>query len=69
MITLQRLQALILFIGCVCLMTSDSRADRYLPRVGEVHPDIILPGLVDREPVSLSQFRGRKVLLVHMASW
>jgi hypothetical protein len=28
-----------------------------------------LPSLVDREPVSLSQFRGRKVLLIHLASW
>jgi peroxiredoxin len=34
-----------------------------------VHPDFTLPGIVDGEPVSLSQFRGRKVLLVHFASW
>ncbi len=41
----------------------------YSPQVGQPHPDFVLPSLTDRTPVSLSQFRGRKVLLIHFASW
>jgi hypothetical protein len=59
----------IVITGYVLLMASDTFSDGYSPRVGEVHPDFVLPRVGDREPVSLSQFRGRKVLLVHMASW
>ncbi len=46
-----------------------SLAAGYSPRVGQVHPDFTLPGIADNKPVSLSQFRGRKVLLIHFASW
>ena len=41
----------------------------YSPSVGEKHFDFTLPNIETREPVSLSQFRGRPVLLVHFASW
>jgi peroxiredoxin len=50
--------------GCL-----SSLAVGYSPRVGQLHPDFTLPGIVDNKPVSLSQFRGRKVLLIHFASW
>lgn len=66
---MQSWKQLIVIIGWACLMTFDCNADGYAPRIGEIHPDIVLPSLADREPVALSQFRGRKVLLVHMASW
>jgi peroxiredoxin len=46
-----------------------SYAAGYSPRVGEFHPDFTMPNIVDNKPVSLSQFRGKKVLLVHFASW
>jgi hypothetical protein len=46
-----------------------SYAAGYSPRVGQLHPDFTLPDIVDKKPVSLSQFRGQKVLLVHFASW
>ena len=46
-----------------------SNAAGYSPQVDQFHPDFTLPGIADREPVSLSQFRGRKVLLIHFASW
>jgi peroxiredoxin len=55
--------------GGLCLLAVPSYADGYSPRVGQRHPDFTLPSIVDREPVSLSQFRGRKVLLIHLASW
>ncbi len=66
---MQGSKRLVMIIGCMCLMATDAGAEGYHPRVGEPHPDIVLPSLGDRAPVSLSQFRGRKVLLVHMASW
>ncbi len=59
----------ILMTALVFLGSSVCGAAGYSPRVGQVHPDFTLPGIVDGEPVSLSQFRGRKVLLVHFASW
>jgi len=46
-----------------------SYAAGYSPQVGQLHPDFTLPDIVDNKPVSLSQFRGQKVLLVHFASW
>jgi len=48
---------------------SSFAAGNYSPRVGEFHPDFTLPDIEDKKPVSLSQYRGKKVLLVHFASW
>lgn len=48
---------------------SSFAAGDYSPRVGQFHPDFTLPNIEDNKPVSLSQFRGRKVLLIHFASW
>jgi peroxiredoxin len=41
----------------------------YAPQVGQRHPDFVLPTITDRKPVALSQFRGKKVLLIQFASW
>jgi hypothetical protein len=41
----------------------------YAPEVGRRHPDFTLPDLATGRPVSLSDFRGKKVLLIHFASW
>ena len=46
----------------------DSAAS-YAPKVGEKHPDFTLPRINDGAPVSLSNFRGKKVLLIQFASW
>ena len=56
-------------LACVGLCVPVTPCYAYSPQVGQVHPDFTLPGLGDGVPVSLSQFRGRKVLLVHFASW
>jgi peroxiredoxin len=37
-------------------------------QVGETVPDIVLPGL-DGNPVELSSFRGKKLLVFMWASW
>ncbi len=44
-------------------------AEDYAPRVGKPHPEVLLPSIADGKPVSLLQYRGRKVLLIHFASW
>jgi len=60
---------LILTWGCLSFFVNSSHAAGYSPQAGQLHPDFALPGIADSEPVSLSQFRGRKVLLIHFASW
>ncbi len=49
--------------------TYAQKGPRYPVPVGAVHPDFKLPDVSGGPPVSLSDFRGKKVLLVHFASW
>lgn len=55
------------FLGMMHGTSSSARADDV--QVGRRHPDFTLPRIVDRSPVSLSDFRGKKVLLIQFASW
>ncbi len=48
---------------------SGASAGDYAARVGRPHADFTLPSLADGRPVSLSGLRGKKVLLIHFASW
>lgn len=41
----------------------------YGPKVGEPHPDFTLADIRTGKPVSLTDFRGKKVLLIQFASW
>ena len=41
----------------------------YTPAVGARHPDFILANIADGKPISLSDYRGKKVLLIQFASW
>jgi hypothetical protein len=43
--------------------------EAYAPAVGEPHPNITLPSIETRQAISLSDYRGKKVLLAHFASW
>lgn len=36
---------------------------------GKAYPDIVLPRLEDGKPGSISEFRGKKVIVLHFASW
>ena len=56
---------------CGLVLGSASRAPAapYAAKVGHRHPDFTLPTIGDRRPVSLSDFRGKKVLLIQFASW
>jgi peroxiredoxin len=49
--------------------TGRASAASYAPKVGEKHPDFTLPRIDDGARVSLSDFRGKKVLLIQFASW
>lgn len=60
---------LMLTFGFLSFIAVPSHGAGYSPQVGQFHPDFTLPNIEDNKPVSLSQFRGRKVLLVHFASW
>jgi hypothetical protein len=39
------------------------------PKAGRPHPQIVLPTIKGDRAIALSSLRGRKVLLVHFASW
>jgi hypothetical protein len=41
----------------------------YKPVVGQPHVDFILPSIDGDKQIQLSEFRGKKVLLLHFASW
>jgi hypothetical protein len=55
--------------GLILGSTARASAASYAPKVGERHPDFTLPTIGDRTPTSLSDFRGKKVLLIQFASW
>ncbi len=59
------------FLSCAAALVSAAAAASasYAPQVGERHADFTLPAIDDGRAVSLSQFRGKKVLLIHFASW
>jgi hypothetical protein len=48
---------------------SSAQVASYSPKVGQAHPDFILPSIEDGKPIQLSSLRGKKVLLMHFASW
>ncbi|MDP1563323.1 MAG: hypothetical protein Q8M16_18230 [Pirellulaceae bacterium] len=50
-------------------VTAPVLADDYAPQVGSPHVPFTLPTIDDGRPVSLEQFRGKKVLLIQFASW
>lgn len=61
----RRLVCLAAFVAAAPL----AAADAYRPKVGKAHPQIVLPTIEYDRTVALSQFRGKKVLLIHFASW
>jgi hypothetical protein len=66
------MRKLVLALAAGAIVTSSSaraQAASYAPKVGQRHPDFTLPKIGDRAPVSLSNFRGKKVLLIQFASW
>jgi hypothetical protein len=66
---MQNLALSLAICGMMLCSASRAPATRYAPKIGERHPDFTLPAINDRAPVSLSNFRGKKVLLIEFASW
>lgn len=65
--TTMRLAAYVL---CFCGLSAGLQATEwYQPEAGKPHGDFVLPRIDSREAVNLSQFRGKKVLLIQFASW
>lgn len=56
-------------IVLVFVLISQPVEAQYPVPEGAVHPDFKLPSVEDGQPISLSDYRGQKVLLVHFASW
>ncbi len=59
------------FLVSVSLSASESRGDAppvVGTRAGQLHPDFLLPKL-DGKFGRLSDYSGKKVLLIHFASW
>jgi hypothetical protein len=50
-------------------LAAPALAQGYAPKVGERHPEFILPDIRTGKPVALADFRGKKVLLIQFASW
>ncbi len=48
---------------------ADAPAPQVGRKVGNVHAEIVLPSLDGKKTYALSQFRGKKVLLIQFASW
>ena len=65
---LGQLRARISDHGQPMVVVAAMRAGR-VAEVGQRHPDFTLPRIGDRAPVSLSDFRGKRVLLIQFASW
>ncbi len=53
----------------VLAAATPSDAVPYEPKVGQRHADFTLPNTATGKPVALSDFRGKKVLLIQFASW
>jgi hypothetical protein len=64
-----RRSALFLVTPVLLAAVIPAPAAPYAPTVGQRHPDFTLPDMATGKPASLSDFRGKKVLLIHFASW
>ena len=60
---------------CLSLLTIDlvsaqsTRNASYRVEVGKPHPDFVFPDIKTGKATRLSDFRGKKILLIHFASW
>ena len=55
-------------LSCTQQMVTEANIPMKL-EIGQPFPNIVLPNLADGRPGSISQFRGRKLLLHVFASW
>ena len=56
---------------CSAVLSNDAGSNDTIEtgmRVGQRHPDFELP-ILDGELARLSDYRGKKIVLIHFASW
>jgi hypothetical protein len=58
-----------LVLALVLVAVVPSHAQDGMPVVGQRYPQLTLPALGTDKPVSLADYHGKKVLLIHFASW
>ena len=61
--------ALVMMPDCQLAWGQDDIQTSYRYKVGQAHADFVLPDIESGKLTPLSQFRGKKVLLLHFASW
>nr|WP_201750075.1 hypothetical protein [Tautonia marina] len=66
---MRRWKTLLAACAAVVVGGSSGVSGAETPQVGQRYPDFVLPSIEGGAPVSLSQFRGKKVLLIQFASW
>ena len=60
----------LILLGLILVAATPGRLDaQQRIEVGKPYPDFLLPRIDDSTPITLSQFRGKKVLLIQFASW
>ncbi len=59
--------SILVFLGL--FMTQNLEANAHEFRVGDPFPELVLPSLTDGSPLSISSFRGQKLILHIWASW
>jgi hypothetical protein len=64
-----RRAAFFVVIPALMAALTPAQADPYAPKVGQRHADFTLADIATGNPVSLSDYRGKKVLLIQFASW
>ncbi len=65
---LRRTCYLVLLLACLAGVAQADDTTRVGMKVGQMYPDFLLPKL-DGDLGRLSDYRGKKVLLIHFASW
>ena len=65
----QMFDRILIAAAIMLAFTDPAGAAEYRPVVGEPHADFVLPNIETREAVALSEFRGKKTILIHFASW
>ena len=58
---------LLLVFNAGCLLAQST--DKYSPKPGTVHPEFELPSIDGTQMHKLSDYKGKKLLLFHFASW
>ena len=56
-----------LIFDASCLFAQS--ANKYSPKPGTFHPEFELPSIDGKQMHTLSEFKGKKLLLFHFASW